>query len=332
MTILLDEIAAMDADIVCLQELDEVHYHNDFGTKMGGLGYKGVYSKRQSSFAHGFAVFYRIGRITVVKALPVPCPEKVILSEIEHAGLLLVLDFAYEGKVRRVCVGTTHLVCNRTRGFRKLGQLMALISAAKAMMKKDPTMALGDFNAQAGSLLTDFVVRGSVDLSSMPEEKFSSRPLGRRRMGAVDEQHLEDVKTFKKKTWELRDLASPKPLEFPMPRCSQNCSLRQGDFVAPVVSTFAPKVDELRHMARTYKDLENEVVGHPLHMSSVYGAPNIPDFIFYGQLMGCRPRLELVARLELPKMLVQLKAGLPAAYLGSDHYAIGAKYRFKDLV
>ncbi|KAG9325324.1 hypothetical protein KVV02_006964 [Mortierella alpina] len=332
MAILLDEIAAMDTDIVCVQELDEVHYHNDFGTRMDGLGYKGVYSKRQSRFAHGIAMFYRISRVMVIKALSVPCPKKPILRGIEQAGLLLVLDVVNERKVQRVCVATTHIVCSHDRGFKKIGQVLAIISAAKAVMRKDPSMPLiftGDMNAQAGSLVTEFVARGSVDLSSMPEAEFSRRPVGRR-MRAVDQQHLEQVKEFKKQTWELRDLASPKPLELPRPRCTQNWTLNPEDLAAPVVSTFAPKVDELRHMARTYKDMENDVVGHPLHMFSVYGAPNIPDFIFYGQLMGCSPRLELVARLELPRMLLELKAALPAAYLGSDHLAIGAKYRFKD--
>ncbi|KAF9930856.1 hypothetical protein BGZ67_005596 [Mortierella alpina] len=329
MAILLDEIAAMDADIVCVQELDQVHYDNDFGNRMDDLGYRGVYSKRHSSLAHGFAVFYRIARITVVKALLVPCPQKVIIRGIEHAGLLLVLDVTNERKAQRVCVATTHIVCSYDRGFKKIGQLMAILSAAKVLMRKDPSMPLiltGDMNAQAGSLFTEFVVRGSVDLSSMPQAEFSRKPLGQR-MCTVDQQHLEQVKAFKKETWELRDLASPKPIEFPTP----GWTLGQGDLAASVASTFAPKVDELRHMVRTFKDLENDVVGHPLHMSSVYGAPNIPDFIFYGQLMGCSPRLELVARLELPNMLLDLKAALPAAYLGSDHLAIGAKYRFKDL-
>ncbi|KAF9937754.1 hypothetical protein BGZ67_000910 [Mortierella alpina] len=331
-TLLLTEIEVMDADVVCLQELDKDDYNGYFGAMMGHLGYRGVHAKRHSNFAHGFAVFYRTRRITVVKIHYVPCPDKVVVSGIEYAGLLLVLDIADEGKVRRVCVGTTHIVCSQTRGFRKLGQLMSIISAAKVMMRRDPSMSLiltGDMNAQVGSLITEFVVRGWVDLWSMTEAEFSRRPHGRRRC-AVDQQHLEQTKEFKKETWELRDLVNPKPLEFPTPRRAQTWTWDQRDLAAPVVTTFAPKVDELRHMARTYRDLENGVVAHPLHMSSVYGVTKIPDFIFHGELMGCRPRLELVARLDIPSMLLQLKDGLPAVDLGSDHLAIGAKYRFRD--
>ncbi|KAG9326454.1 hypothetical protein KVV02_001633 [Mortierella alpina] len=286
-TLLLTEIEVMDADVVCLQELDKDDYDGYFGAMMGHLGYRGVHAKRHSNFAHGFAVFYRTRRITVVKI---------------HYPVL------------------TRLL--------KLGQLMAIISAAKVMMRRDPSMSLiltGDMNAQVGSLIKEFVVRGSVDLWSMTEAEFSRRPHGRRRC-AVDQQHLEQTKEFKKETWELRDLVNPKPLEYPTRR-AQTWTWDQRDLAAPVVTTFAPKVDELRHMARTYRDLENGIVAHPLHMSSVYGVTKIPDFMFHGELMGCRPRLELVARLDIPSMLLQLKDGLPR----SDHLAIGAKYRFRDL-
>ncbi len=142
-------------------------------------------------------------------------------------------------------------------------------------------------------------------MSSMPESVFAKKP-PRRVTYAVDEEHLKKVTAFKQETWELRDLA------------------------APMASAFTPKIEELRHMIMTQKDLFDYVVAHPLHLSSVYDVPKLLDFIFHGEIMGCSPRLELVARLELPDMLLQLRAGLPAAHLGSDHLAIGAKYRFRD--
>ncbi|KAF9937193.1 hypothetical protein BGZ70_006703, partial [Mortierella alpina] len=38
----------------------------------------------------------------------------------------------------------------------------------------------------------------------------------------------------------------------------------------------------------------------------------------------------VVAQLELPKNLAQLKTGLPAGHLGSNHFALGAKLRIAD--
>ncbi|KAF9566649.1 hypothetical protein EC968_003597 [Mortierella alpina] len=164
-------------------------------------------------------------------------------------------------------------------------------------------------NAYAGSLLTEYLVRGSVDLSAMPESKFSRTPLDEPPLAPASQEHLDKIQKFKRETWEFRGLAPPMP-----------------------ISTLArvPIADELIYMIRTHQDLENNVVGHPLHLTSVYDEPGIVDFIFHGQIMGYRPRIEVVSRLKLPAMLVQLKAGLPAAQLGSDHLAIGARFQFKE--
>lgn len=53
-------------------------------------------------------------------------------------------------EMRRVCVATTHIVCNDIKGFKKLGQIMAMISAAKVVMRRDPSIPLSE------SLLTIF--------------------------------------------------------------------------------------------------------------------------------------------------------------------------------
>ncbi|CAO3573765.1 unnamed protein product [Mortierella alpina] len=332
--LLLAEIQALDADVFCAQEVDTTDFRNNFGTAMKGLGYKGVHSTRHASHKHGFAVFYK-QQYKVVGEYHVPCPDKEIISGIDHAGLLLVLELVQGGRVRRVCVGTTHVVCSSQRGFKKIAQLMALISRASALMKKDGDMPLiltGDINAYAGSLITEFVVRGSVNLSVKTEDRFAREPLDQT-PDVVDPEHRVKVKTFKKETWEMRDLVFPKAHKFPAPvwctidPCPRLFNPRE--LAAPEVPTFVPKVEYLRHIIRTTLDLENGVVTHPVHLSSVYDVCNFPDFIFYGEIMGRRPRLELVARLELPEVLLQLKEGLPAAHLGSDHLAIGAQYRFR---
>ncbi|KAF9963090.1 hypothetical protein BGZ70_007634 [Mortierella alpina] len=268
---------------------------------MDRLGYGSAYQRRLQTDMQGFAVYYKTDRITLVHAYDVPCPQKDIICGIENAGLLAVLDVA--------------------DGFRKLGQIMALLSAAKVMMKRDPAMPLR-----------------SVDLSSRAEGSFSREPLRRNRR-VKDPEHLERIRTFKEETWELRDLAVPKAGPQPKPwwTCAPGPDFHPrdlvtpgGDLAAPVTLAFVSKAEEFRHIIRTTLDLESDIVTHPLDLSSVYGVRKIPDFIFHGQLMGCGPSLELVARLELPDMLLQLKAGLPAAHLGSDHLAIGAQYRFKD--
>ena len=56
----------MDADVVCLQELDKKDYDGRFGKMLGRLSYKGVHAKRASGLSHGFAIFYKARRFVSI--------------------------------------------------------------------------------------------------------------------------------------------------------------------------------------------------------------------------------------------------------------------------
>ncbi|KAF9944904.1 hypothetical protein BGZ72_001854, partial [Mortierella alpina] len=283
MALLLREIKDTNAEVLCVQELDQVDYDGPFSVAMGRLGYRGTFQKRRMDQEYGFALFYRHNRITLVNSFSVPCPEGDVITDVEYAGILAILDIADAdggNKPRRVCVATTHVVCTHTRGFAKLAQVMALISAAKVLMRRNGCMPFSDMNAVAGSLITEFIVRGSVDLSTMPECEFSKEPLGRP-LSAITQTHLARVRAFKRETQVLRDIVSPKAFAYPRPRCPQRWTMDPRDLAAPVSTAYAPKVEELRFMIKTQKDAENGVVAHPLHLSSVYDVPNIPDYIFH---------------------------------------------------
>ncbi len=97
-------------------------------------------------------------------------------------------------------------------------------------------------------------------------------------------------------------------------------------------SAFATKAEELRALIRALRnDLVDRNVSHSVHTASVYRLRNIVDHIFHGQIGGA-PLMKLVSRLELPESLARLKNGLPAAHLGSDHFALGAKFCFVNEV
>ncbi|KAF9956456.1 hypothetical protein BGZ72_002780 [Mortierella alpina] len=305
--LLLDEIEALGGDIVCVQELDQPDHAGDFGDSMEELGYSSVYKKRSGRLNHGFAIFYLKARVKLIQDCPVPNPEGATGQRIDHAGILLIFEIAEGQRKQRVCVGTTHIVCDDSKGFRKLGQIVALLSAAKAQMRWSPAMPLvltGDFNAAASSLLTEYVQAGTADLALMPASSFSKVPLSLA-SSHVDSEHLESARTFKVETRALRDVVPPK--------------------------TFASQAEELRTMIRNRMDMKDLVVTHPLHLSSVYDSSATVDYIFHGQVMG-PPRLRLVSRLELPDRLRQLWHGLPAGRFGSDHFAIAAKFHFLDEV
>ncbi|KAF9570952.1 Protein angel 2 [Mortierella alpina] len=306
--LLLNEIGAINADIICVQELDEVDHEGHFGATVRGQGYESTFKKRKSTLDHGFAIFYRTERTTLVRECPIPCPQREVVQGIEDAGVMLVLDVAEGAKTRRVCVGTTHIVSDGNQGFRKLGQIVALISTAEALMKEDPCMPLiltGDFNAYPTSQLIKYVLEGTANFAQMPAEDFwkSSHVVVPQ---DVQRRHQEMVGRFKTETLNLRDAVK-----------------------APA---FAASTEGHWSLIKGYwEDMEDPVVDHTLHLSSVYDMGNIVDFIFYGAMIG-HPRLEAVSRLVLPRQLARLKAGLPGSHFGSDHFALAAEFRFADEV
>ncbi len=67
------------------------------------------------------------------------------------------------------------------------------------------------------------------------------------------------------------------------------------------------------------------VVSPPIRICSAYSLVTNKHFIFHGAIIGSH-QLEVMSRLELPEGLAQLKHGLPAGHLASDHFALGAKF------
>ncbi|KAF9949189.1 hypothetical protein BGZ72_008995 [Mortierella alpina] len=307
---LLDELASYDADIVCLQELDQNDYEGAFSTSMLGLGYNGkVFRRRNIDYEHGMAIFFRTSRATLVRDIPIPFPQGIVEGA-DAPGVMLLLDITVGEGVQRVCMATTHVPCsNGQGGLKKVGQLMALLSAAADLLKKNHDVVFlltGDFNVTCREVLAKFVMEGSLELVRMCKNKQSPTIL----------------KGFKSQTQALRGVLEP------------SSSVSKADKLKaakPSEVKVPSEAEKLHALIKSGRDLMDTVVSHPVHTASVYGLNNIVDFIFHGAITGGR-HLEVVARLELPERLARLKSGLPAAHLGSDHFALGAKFRIADKV
>ncbi|KAF9963600.1 hypothetical protein BGZ70_007310 [Mortierella alpina] len=206
---------------------------------------------------------------------------------------------------RYVCIGTTHLVYSESKNFIKLGQVLALAAAAEALIKRNPSIPFilcGDFNARPNSLIVNYAMHGYADLSTAEESRFSM-PFARWMQRLVTEKDVRRVAAFKRKTRHLR--------------------------IRKAFSQLLPaKSDALRDIIRKVLDTKDGVIQHSLRLSSVYSNMDTVDFIFYGQPKGSKARLEPVERMKVYDALLFHGLGLPAAQFGSDHYALGAKFRF----
>ncbi|KAF9277440.1 hypothetical protein BGZ68_009299 [Mortierella alpina] len=289
-------------DICCFQELDREDFRNIFKPRMKELGYDGFFQKRHDELKHGCALFYRRIKVALVYRSHVFCDWIEIP---QFAGVLGIFDIDLGHEKRYVCVGTTHLVHSGNRNFIKLGQVLALTAAAEALIKRNPSIPLilcGDFNSKPCSLIVDYVTRGFADLS-VAEETFFSMPTARWMQNYVSDVDLRKIAIFKRQTRHLR--------------------LRKA--FSPLLPT---KGDALRDIIRSRMDEKDGVIQHSLRLSSVYNNFDTVDFIFYGQPDGSKARLEPVARLKVYDAFLLHRIGLPAAHFGSDHYALGAQFRF----
>ncbi|KAF9958728.1 Protein angel 2 [Mortierella alpina] len=134
-------------------------------------------------------------------------------------------------------------------------------------------------------------------------EKWFSKPVARGMQRYVTDWDLWKIAMFKRQTRHLR--------------------IRKA--LSPLLPT---KGDALRDIIRNQMDKNDGVIQHSLRLSSVYHDVDSVDFIFYGQPDGSKARLEPVARLKIYDALLLHRVGLPAAHFGSDHYALGAQFRF----
>ncbi|CAO3566088.1 unnamed protein product [Mortierella alpina] len=310
-TRLLNEIASYNADVVCFQELDQSDYDSAFGTSMVALGYGGsFFHRRNLDYQHGFGIFYKSHRVASANECPIPFPQGAV-EGVDVPGVMLVLDIKAPS-LQRVCVATTHIPCyDNQGGLRRVGQVMALLSAAANLLKKNHQMVFvltGDFNFNQRDPLIKYITTGSLDLALMETRQLKPEP--------------STLRKFKAQTQALRDVLSP------------SSSVTKADKPAvrmPAEVKQPSEAEEYHDYIKSGMDLakKNTWVSHPIHTASVYDMNTLVDFIFHGSIVGGR-KLEVVARLELPKSLLQLKAGLPAGHLGSDHFAIGAKFRIAD--
>lgn len=127
---LLTQIIAHNADIVCLQEVEQDHWLQDIRDTLAEQGYAGVYKKQTGDNTHGCAILFQSSKFQQLRSIPVEFLKGGVLDR-HNIGLILLLQprqEVYGGQVKKICVATTHLLFNPRRGDVKLAQLMVLLA------------------------------------------------------------------------------------------------------------------------------------------------------------------------------------------------------------
>ncbi|KAM8831494.1 protein angel homolog 2 isoform 2-T2 [Spinachia spinachia] len=191
---LLGEMRQHDADILCLQEVQEDHYERQIKPALQALGYQCEYKKRTGNKPDGCAVIFKTSRLSLLSSNPVEFlrPGDALLDR-DNVGLVLLLRPT--GAEQRgadpsafLCVANTHLLYNPNRGDIKLAQLAILLAEIGRLSRlpdgsANPVVLCGDFNSTPRSPLYGFLTTGRLDYRGLQSSMVSGQkdtPTGQR--------------------------------------------------------------------------------------------------------------------------------------------------------
>ncbi|KAM3602323.1 uncharacterized protein V6R79_001953 [Siganus canaliculatus] len=192
---LLAEIQQHDADILCLQEVQENHYEDQIKPALQALGYQCEYKKRTGSKPDGCAVIFKTSRLSLLSSNPVEYLRVGdALLDRDNVGLVVLLqphDAAGQSGAF-ICVANTHLLYNPRRGDIKLAQLAILLAEINRLTRlpdgsAHPVVLCGDFNSTPWSPLYNFLTTGRLNYSELPISAVSgqeSSPRGQRQLSS----------------------------------------------------------------------------------------------------------------------------------------------------
>ncbi|XP_012707054.2 protein angel homolog 1 [Fundulus heteroclitus] len=181
-SLLLSEIEKWAPDVLCLQEVQENHYHEHLHPALSQMGYTCVYQRRTGTKTDGCAVCYQSARFAAAAAsrLEFFRPETKLLDR-HNVGIVLLLRPLVAGgaEVREagppLCVATTHLLFNPRRGDVKLAQLAimlaeidATIKSCKARGEHCNVVFCGDFNSIPHMPLYQLITTGELYYQGLP--------------------------------------------------------------------------------------------------------------------------------------------------------------------
>ncbi|KAM7368363.1 hypothetical protein PAMP_014586 [Pampus punctatissimus] len=343
---LLAEIRHYNADILCLQEVQEDHYENQIKPALQELGYQCEYKKRTGKKPDGCAVVYKTSRLSLLSSNPVEFfrPGDALLDR-DNVGLVVLLrpnDTAGQSDPSAfICVANTHLLYNPRRGDIKLAQLAILLAEIRRLSRlpdgsSSPVVLCGDFNSTPSSPLYNFLTTGSLEYQGLQIGVVSGQeksPRGQRLLTApiwphslgIDHRcryknkHAAESSSISPTAVEgaisnltVEDLATKAAAAFHRARIEHSLKLQSSyqHFLPP---DGRPEITTCHsHTAMT--------VDYILHTPDSIVSPSSPS----GRGLQLLGRLSLVGQLELEDV-----NGLPNHQHSSDHLPLLAHFRYR---
>uniref|UniRef100_A0A3B4B3K7 Endonuclease/exonuclease/phosphatase domain-containing protein n=1 Tax=Periophthalmus magnuspinnatus TaxID=409849 RepID=A0A3B4B3K7_9GOBI len=180
--LLLEEIRNWVPDILCLQEVQENHFYQQFYPMLTQMGYNCVYKRRTGTKTDGCATCYRSSCFAELSIIEVEYfrPEIELLDRHNVAIIVLLRPIVVQGsKIKAqgppLCVANTHLLFNPRRGDIKLAQLAILLAEMDKVVQsckrkgEDCNIILcGDFNSIPHTPLYQLITKGELYFQGLP--------------------------------------------------------------------------------------------------------------------------------------------------------------------
>ncbi|XP_007549329.2 protein angel homolog 1 isoform X1 [Poecilia formosa] len=292
--LLLKEIEKWAPDILCLQEVQENHYHEHLHPVLSQRGYICVYQRRTGTKTDGCAVCYQSSRFAeaAVSKLEFFRPETGLLDR-HNVGVVLLLRplVTTEAEVKEagppLCVANTHLLFNPRRGDVKLAQLAimlaeidAVIKSCKARGEHCNVVFCGDFNSIPHLPLYQFITTGELSYQRMPtwmvsgQEDLSYKPSYHRlfaplwpsSLGISDTcQYTTDINKTRSQNSGTRGYSHEFMLQLRF--CPAACVRPENLVLIPGVTDIKPDTSE---DAQSYEKRFRDCLKHQVDLESVY--------------------------------------------------------------
>ncbi|XP_076603993.1 protein angel homolog 1 [Chaetodon auriga] len=181
-SLLLEEITKWTPDILCLQEVQENHYHERLYPVLSQMGYTCVYKRRTGTKTDGCATCYRSSCFSELSVTPLEFfrPETELLDR-HNVGIVLLLrpvvtrGSEVKAKGSPLCVANTHLLFNPRRGDVKLAQLAIMLAEINSVIKSCKAkgehcnlILCGDFNSVPQMPLYQLITTGELCFEGLP--------------------------------------------------------------------------------------------------------------------------------------------------------------------
>jgi mRNA deadenylase 3'-5' endonuclease subunit Ccr4 len=293
--LIIEEIRKIQADIVCLQEIDFIEeiqrgLSRDYGCA--------IYQRKGSGKLDGSVIFYRLDKFNCVATDSIKYGPQLL----DSVGVLALLQTHMDSTC--VIVGTTHLYWKPGYEGIRLRQISALMNATRKLQmdhgESIPIVISGDFNTAPGGPVCKYMTGEGVDLPCSEMSTIPNSRLGKDLPPHTTCPHLKSpVPNLVSAYSTYKDISLDTQMNGPLPSdClfvggsrDTRLSISEPDFTT-FTSFFASTIDYIYYSSNS------------LHVTSV---------------------------LEIPPMTVASleKGALPSRCYPSDHISLVARFQLR---